>query len=49
MKLTHDNLKEVFDAIEQNMEDENGRGEFDTEMELIDAVEIAIERLGEEQ
>ena len=43
MKLTHKNLEKVFDYIESQIEDENGRGEFDNESDLLNAVERTIE------
>ena len=39
MKLTHKNLKKVFDYIDSQIEDENGRGEFDKETPILSAVE----------
>ena len=45
MKLTHKNLEKVFDYIESQIEDENGRGEFDKETDLLNAVERTIEML----
>ena len=43
MKLTHKNLDLVFDTIQNQMEDENGRGEFDEESTIEGAVEKVIE------
>ena len=45
MKLTHKNLEKVFNYIESQIEDENGRGEFDKETDLLNAVERTIEML----
>ena len=49
MKLTHKNLKKVFDYIESQIEDENGRGEFDEETPILSAVERTIEMLEEKK
>ncbi len=49
MKLTHKNLKKVFDYIESKIEDENGRGEFDKETPILSAVERTIEMLEEKK
>ena len=48
MKLTKENFNKVFDYIEGQIEDENGRGEFDEETPILSAVEITIEMLKEE-
>ena len=49
MKLTHKNLEKVFDYIESQIEDENGRGEFDEETPILSAVERTIEMLEEKK
>ena len=38
MKLTKENFNKVFDYIESQIEDENGRGEFDEETSILSAV-----------
>ena len=47
MKLTHKNLEKIFNYIESQIEDENGRGEFDEETPILSAVERTIEMLKE--
>ncbi len=47
MKLTKKNLEKVFNYIESQIEDENGRGEFDSETPILSAVERTIEMLEE--
>ena len=47
MKLTKENFNKVFDYIESQIEDENGRGEFDEETSILSAVERTIEMLNE--
>ena len=47
MKLTTKNLEKVFNYIESQIEDENGRGEFDKETDLLNAVERTIEMFKE--
>ena len=49
MKLTKENFNEVFDFINSQIEDINGRGEFDEETSLLTAVERTIEMLEEEK
>ena len=48
MKVTTKNLWSVFDYIESQIEDENGRGEFDKKTDLLNAVERTIEMLEED-
>ena len=42
MKLTHRNLDLIFETIKSQIEDENGRGEFDEESTIEGAVEKVI-------
>ena len=42
MKCTDKNIDLVFEILKQQMEDENGRGEFDSESDLSTAVETVI-------
>lgn len=43
MRLTNKNIDLVFDTIKSQMEDENGRGEFDSESTIEGSVEKVIE------
>jgi len=43
MKCTPKNVELVFNTIQSQIEDENGRGEFDNESKIEDAVEKVIE------
>ena len=47
MKLNRENLEKIFNYIESQIEDENGRGEFDEETPILSAVERTIEMLKE--
>ena len=42
MKCTHKNIDVVFEILKSQMEDENGRGEFDNESDLQSAIETVI-------
>ncbi len=42
MKVTVDNLNKVADLILSQISDENGRGEFDSESDLLSAIEKVI-------
>ena len=48
MKCTRKNVEKVFNCLQQQLEDENGRGEFDDESDLLTACERVIEWLEEE-
>ena len=43
MKCNNKNIDLVFNTIKSQMEDENGRGEFDNESDLLSAVETVIQ------
>ena len=47
MKLTSDNLKKIFNYIEYQLEDDDGRGEFDEETSILSAVDRTIEMFKE--
>jgi hypothetical protein len=47
MKLNNETLKIVFDYIDNQLNDEHGHGEYDTETDLIVAVESAINHIQE--
>jgi hypothetical protein len=42
MKCTKKNIEKVFNCILNQLEDQNGRGEFDSESDLLTAVESVI-------
>jgi hypothetical protein len=42
MRCTPDNINLVCDIVLQQMNDDNGRGEFDDESDLLNAFEIVI-------
>ncbi len=43
MKCTHKNVDIVFNILKSQLEDDNGRGEFDDESDLLSSVETIIE------
>jgi hypothetical protein len=43
MKCTNKNIELIFNVLLSQMEDENGRGEFDGQSDLISAIERIIE------
>ena len=47
MKLNIKNLTEVFNYVAEQIEDDNGRGEFDKETSLMSAVSRTIEMFEE--
>ena len=47
MKLNIKNLTKVFNYVAEQIEDDNGRGEFDEETSLISAVSRTIEMFEE--
>ncbi len=47
MKLTSDNLEKIFNYIEYQLEDDDGRGEFDEETSILSAVDRTIEMFKE--
>lgn len=47
MKCTGNNIDKVFDLLKSQMADENDRGEFDNESDLLNAVETVIDWLEE--
>lgn len=49
MKLTSDNLEKIFNYIESQLEDDNGRGEFDEETSILSAVDRTIEMFKENE
>ena len=49
MKLTSDNLEKIFNYIESQLEDDDGRGEFDEETPILSAVDRTIEMLKENE
>ena len=49
MKLTSDNLEKVFNYIEHQLEDDDGKGEFDEETPILTAVERTIEMFEESE
>jgi|TARA_X000001388_G_scaffold38611_1_gene27233 hypothetical protein len=49
MKLTSDNLKKIFNYIESQLEDDDGRGEFDEETPILSAVDRTIEMFKENE
>ena len=48
MKCSNKNIDLVFNILKSQMEDENGRGEFDEESDLLSAVERVIEWVEED-
>ena len=42
IKLTHKNLKSVIDFVNSQLEDEDGRGEYDEESGVIGAITNAV-------
>ena len=49
MKLTSDNLEKIFNYIESQLEDDDGRGEFDEETQILSAVDRTIEMFKEKE
>ena len=49
MKLTSDNLEKIFNYIESQLEDDDGRGEFDEETPILSAVDRTIEMFKEKK
>jgi len=49
MKLTSDNLEKIFNYIESQLEDDDGRGEFDEETTILSAVDRTIEMFKENE
>jgi hypothetical protein len=49
MKLTSDNLEKIFNYIESQLEDDDGRGEFDEETPILSAVDRTIEMFKENE
>jgi hypothetical protein len=49
MKLTSNNLEKIFKYIESQLEDVNGRGEFDKETSILSAVDRTIEMFKENE
>ena len=47
MKLNQENLLKVFNYVAEQIEDDNGRGEFDEETTLLGAVSRTIEMIEE--
>jgi hypothetical protein len=47
MKLNQENLSKVFNYVAEQIEDDNGRGEFDDETSLLCAVSRTIEMIKE--
>jgi hypothetical protein len=47
MELTRKNLNMVFDYINEQLSDVDGRGEFDNESGLLNAVERTVEMFNE--
>jgi hypothetical protein len=47
MKLNQENLTKVFNYVAEQIEDDNGRGEFDDETSLLCAVSRTIEMIKE--
>ena len=47
MKLTSDNLEKIFNYIDSQLEDDDGRGEFDEETPILSAVDRTIEMFKE--
>ena len=43
MKCKPENVEKVFQTLLSQLEDENGRGEFDNESDLLNAVERVID------
>lgn len=43
MKMSHKNIDLICNTLHEQMEDESGRGEFDKETDLVDAVKQVIE------
>lgn len=48
MKATRQNVEKVFNLLLSQLEDENGRGEFDNESDLLSSVETCIKSLDDE-
>jgi len=48
LMCSEENIKKVCDYVLQNMEDENGRGEFDKETPIVSAVERIVDMIEEE-
>ena len=49
MKLTSDNLEKIFNYIESQLEDDEGRGEFDEETPILSVVDRTIEMFKENE
>ena len=49
MKCTKENVEKFCNALQNNLEGENGRGEFDDESDLLTACERVIEWIEEEK
>ena len=49
MKLTSNNLEKIFNYIESQLEDGDGRGEFDKETPILSAVDRTIEMFKENE
>jgi len=49
MKLTSDNLEKIFNYIDSQLEDDDGRGEFDEETPILSAVDRTIDDLEENE
>ena len=49
MKITEENFEKVKQLVLSQMEDENGRGEFDSESDLRGAINKVIDWLEEER
>jgi len=49
MKLSQENLTKVFNYVSEQIEDDNGRGEFDKDTLLLSAVSRTIEMIEENQ
>jgi hypothetical protein len=49
MKLTSNNLEKIFNYIESQLEDGDGRGEFDKETSILSAVDRTIEMFKENE
>lgn len=48
MKATKENVELVFNTLLSQLEDENGRGEFDNESDLLSAVEMVVKWIEDE-